>query len=244
MNLFREWRKFLSAIRFLTIWPGGKKREAPLAAWGAYFPLVGTLVGVAAVITASIFRAIFSPAIFPVVAVLSLLIFTRALQTESLANILEGFAVGQTPEERLRVMGESYFGTIGSLSLLGLLLIKVTALANTPPEAWTETLLGAATLSRWTMTYLFLKGPYLAPGKGLGFVGHVKRGDMVFASATAVLVGGLALGVRGLILLLILWAGSTAARAYFRRSLGGITKAVYGAVGEAGETLVLLTSMG
>ena len=244
MDFLREWRRFLSALRFMTLWPGGGKKGAPLAAGAAYFPLVGILVGVAAAITGGIFTALFSPALFGVVAALSLLIFTRAAQAEGLANVLEGLLIGRTPEARLRLMGESHLGSIAALSLLGLLLIKVIALSNIPSGAGLGTLVAAATLSRWTTTYLSYKEPYMAPSGELGFVGQLKGGGLAIATVIAVLVGGLALGLRGLVLLLILWAGSAAARAYFKRSLGGLTRVTYGAIAETAETLVLLTSVG
>jgi adenosylcobinamide-GDP ribazoletransferase len=240
-------KAFLLAIRFLTIIPAGRSAARPdrtqVGASVRYYPLVGLLLG-------GLFWAFFLlvDLFFPLSVSAGLLlafwvIVTGALHLDGLADALDGFYAGKTPQERLRIMKDVHVGTMGLVGLilvLGLKYILLKEILSFPALIpWLAVL---PLVSRWTPVFLGFFFPYARPEGGLGraLVEGSGKKELLAASVTALGFGLViaGVGVLGLLLFCIVW--SLACGWLAARKLKGITGDIMGAVIETSEVWGML----
>ncbi|PZF79116.1 adenosylcobinamide-GDP ribazoletransferase, partial [Jiangella anatolica] len=118
-----------AAVAFLTRLPVGSS-PAPLDRAGAWFPLVGLLVGSVGLGVWWVADGLAGPLVAAVAAVLATVIVTGALHEDGLADTADGLWGGSTRERRLEIMRDSRLGTYGALALAGDLLLRVAVLAT------------------------------------------------------------------------------------------------------------------
>ena len=286
---------FLLAITFLTVIPlrgrkrgggdavrkGGRppdvKGSAPLSDPSSaavaramlWFPVVGCLIGVAA-IAVLLLAAEVLPGMLPeVVAVVFLVGLTGALHLDGLADTFDGVFGGRDRASRLRIMRDSAVGTFGLVAVVCALLLKVVALAALGERDWAShvALTGRglwlietfgrprwaqmAVLAlmpvwgRWVMTLSAGIGPYARAEGGTG-AAFVKGTGLV----ESLLLGLIPLGLTGF---LLGWPGVLAAGAatlaallallWWRARLGGVTGDTMGALGELVEVAFVLSAL-
>ncbi|MCG6533133.1 MAG: adenosylcobinamide-GDP ribazoletransferase [Syntrophales bacterium LBB04] len=241
---------FFLALRFLTVIPLGKRREAnpaSIVAAGKYYPVIGLIIGgIAWVFYYGIFR------FFPIpVSVGLLLIFgvimTGALHLDGLADCLDGFYGGTNREERLAIMKDVHLGTMGVVGLILILGIKYLLLREMMsfPSLWRWIILIPA-VSRWTPVFLAFLFKYARPGGGLGqaLVSGTGKKELFWAtllSWTPILVLS---GFYGWGLIMVTMAWSLLCGWYFFRKVGGITGDTLGAVIESSEVWAMLYIVG
>ncbi len=236
-----------AALRFLTRLPlPARAAEAPDGAvhfGAAAFPLVGLLLGAAAVAGDALAGAL--PASLRNVGILAgWAVVTGGLHYDGLADSLDALG-GRSPEERLRIMRD---GAVGSYAVLGLVLVvaaELSALSLLHDAARWRALLVAPAVGRWTMVLAAFGAPCARPeGLGAGFARSLTAAEV--AAATAITATSLALltGLSGGIAALFAAAAAAGVRRLAAASFGGITGDVLGAAGKLGElvTLGLLAS--
>lgn len=229
-------RRFLGAVQFLTVIPI-RTATAPPGECGAFFPLVGLLIGGAAAglwIAAHVWFSDALAALFPL---LFLIAITGGLHEDGLADIADAIRANRSRERMHEIMKDSRVGAYGVLALVISLLFRWQAIAALRSP---EGLAVACVLSRTTMVALAAISQPAGEGLGADFIRSATRG----AALLAILQGGAAA------LLLVPWAaclllGSQAlvllaARAWFHRRLGGVTGDCFGAAAVVGETLFLI----
>jgi len=235
---------FPLALTFLTVFPWRWSGEASPGDLGRslfWYPFVGALLGLiycgAGILLIRFFLPTASAAILLVLTVL----LTRGLHLDGLADTMDGLGGGRTPEERLTIMKDSRLGAFGGVALVLVLLVKFAFLQEVLSLAQVKSLILFPLISRWGLVLLAGLAPYARPGGGLGqaITEGATRPLIAGATAATVILCFLAGGFPGLIISglagLVIWGLSW----YFRRTLGGITGDVYGAVCEILETLVL-----
>ncbi|GAA5073925.1 adenosylcobinamide-GDP ribazoletransferase [Thermocatellispora tengchongensis] len=157
-------------------------------------PLVGLLLGLisAAVFTAAVFLGT-EPLLATVLALGSLAVLTRGLHLDGLADLADGLGSGKAPREALEVMRRSDIGPFGVMALAFTLLAQAAALAESGPAA-PLALITACVTGRLTLTWACREGVPAARPEGLGAMvaGTVGRGAAL--TATALVLGGAALG--------------------------------------------------
>jgi adenosylcobinamide-GDP ribazoletransferase len=237
-------KKFVTAVQFLTIFTLNKNHEVEkndLAKSMVYFPLVGFALGFILVNADKGLLWMFPHAIVNAMLLVVLVLLTRALHVDGLADTLDGLMGGYDSKSRLHIMKDSRIGTAGVLGIVLLLLVKYLALNNLFSGSKVEALLTAPMLARWSQTLMVYKANYgREEGMGSAFVGHLRGNNMIAAFATAF---GLAVWVNGwgaLYLVTAVLAFTMAARWYLVKKLGGVTGDAIGAVSELNEVLVLL----
>ncbi len=235
---------FPLALTFLTVFPwrwSGEARPGDLARSLFWFPWVGALLGLiywgAGFL---LIRFFLPPAAAGLLLVLTVLL-TRGLHLDGLADTADGLGGGHTPADRLAIMKDSRLGAFGGISLVLVLLLKFAFLQSVLSLAQVRTLVLFPLISRWGLVLLAGLAPYARPGGGLGQAvteGATLRmlaGVTVSTVILSFLAGGfpglIILGLAGLVVYGLSW--------YSRRTLGGITGDVYGAVCEILEALVL-----
>lgn len=245
-------KNFINAVQFLTIVRVSKNHtleEGDLAKSMVYFPLIGFLLGVILVYADKALRLIVLPdPIGNLLLVLVVVLLTRGLHIDGLADTLDGLMGGKCKDSRLAIMKDSRIGTAGVLGILFVLFLKYLCLNSLVNSEKIAALLVAPMLSRWSQTIMVFKGNYgREEGMAKAFVGHLRTSGLAYASIVAIGLTAFVIAqeearaaflICGVILGVVLLTFS--ARWYFARKLGGVTGDVIGAVNELNEVLVLL----
>ncbi|WP_053203747.1 adenosylcobinamide-GDP ribazoletransferase [Jiangella muralis] len=234
-----------AAVGFLTRVPVGAApySGSALDRAGAWFPLVGVVVGSAGLGVWWVADGLAGPLVGAVAAVLATVIVTGALHEDGLADTADGLWGGATRERRLEIMRDSRLGTYGALALAGDLLLRVAVLASVGigsaegfadggSDAFADVarvLLAGHVIGRAAPLVL---AAWLPPartdgqGRRLGRLGVV---DSLVAAATVLVVAVLAAGWWAPVLLAAAAVPVLGLRRAARRRIGGVTGDVLGA---------------
>jgi adenosylcobinamide-GDP ribazoletransferase len=130
-------KSFFSAVSFLTAFPvpsswAGEERH--LSRSVIYYPLVGLLLGCSVAGLDWLMHHVLPNMVVSVITIAVLILFTRALHLDGLADTFDGFLSSRNRNKMLEVMKDSRIGAMGVISIVIILLIKVTALYSLPRE--------------------------------------------------------------------------------------------------------------
>ncbi|CAN5727992.1 MAG: adenosylcobinamide-GDP ribazoletransferase [Ilumatobacteraceae bacterium] len=234
---------FLAAVQFLTRIPVRLRRAPDLAAAVVWFPVVGALVGgVAGVIVAGL-EDFIAPSAAAALGVLAGVLITGAFHEDGLADFADAVAGGSTPERRLEILQDPRHGTYGVAALAGSIVLRilcVAALAPSPAPALAG-LVAAHSLGRGAAVAVMGWAP-LARSDGLGaaYTTRVGPAQAAIGGAVAVALAALATGWWAVPLTVAAALSAVVIVALARRSLGGITGDVLGAIEQVAECAVLV----
>jgi len=240
-------RPFVFAWHFLTAIPLSREHHVPtaqeLAASMAWYPVIGLLIGGGLVITDLVLAKILSSTVVNVLLILLLVLLTRGLHQDGLADTLDGLAGGRTPAERLPIMRDPRVGAIGATGLFLSLLLRYVGLMALPQMLRVPVLLCMPALGRWVMVTVAWSSSYAREEGGLAspFLTHLSWHHVVVSTSilmTALVLEfslsrAVAILAMGAAVVLATWAGC---RTWF----GGITGDTLGATNEVMEILFLL----
>ncbi len=235
-------RSFVAALQLLTIFPWPRRARSAADEIGpavSFFPLVGLLLGLVLVLIDLSLEPIASRALSSVALVSVLAFLTRALHLDGLGDTFDGVGAGGERERILSIMDDSHAGVFGVVAIVLVLLFKIHALESIDHDRW-RALLTAPVLGRWSMTVLGYGSAAAKPGLGSTLLERFELKHFVFATLTALIITAAALRILGILLMIAVAIFSLAAKKYFYRRLGGLTGDTFGAVGELGETAVLI----
>ncbi|MGF1471457.1 MAG: adenosylcobinamide-GDP ribazoletransferase [Rubrobacteraceae bacterium] len=231
------------AIRFLTMFPVPglpPMKEATVARAMVAFPLVGFLIGACGLGAGLLAGWLFGEPVRAAVVVVTWMVVTWGLHLDGLADSADALFSWRPRERKLEIMKDSRIGTMGSLALISTVLLKVVALYSLGPAWWAGALL-APMWGRWSDIYgIFFFPAAREGGMGRNFHDQVRLRDFVFATAGAVLVGGVLLPPWGALAGLGVLATAHLLARWMVRVLGGLTGDTYGALSEVGEIVTLL----
>jgi adenosylcobinamide-GDP ribazoletransferase len=240
-------RPFIFAWHFLTTIPLSRTHHEPtapeLAASMAWYPVVGLLIGGGVAAADKALDIVFATEVVNALVLVVLVLLTRGLHQDGLADTLDGLAGGRTPAERLSIMRDPRIGALGATGLFLSLILRYAGLAALPPELRVPALLCMPAVGRWAMVTLAWTSPYARAEGGLAapFLAHLSWRHI--AVATVVLTIGLTGGFGAVGALLILVVGALVVLVGWyacRRWFGGITGDILGAANETTEILFLL----
>jgi adenosylcobinamide-GDP ribazoletransferase len=240
-------RPFIFAWHFLTTIPLSRTHHEPtapeLAASMAWYPVVGLLIGGGLIGADFGLTAILSPTVVNGLLIVLLVLLTRGLHQDGLADTLDGLAGGRTMAERLSIMRDPHIGAIGATGLFISLILRYAGLMALPHELRLPALLCMPAVGRWTMVTLAYISPYARAEGGLAgpFLTHLSWRQVALSTVIVAvgLAGGFGAVGASLILLagaLLILVGRWACRSWF----GGITGDTLGAANEVSELLFLL----
>lgn len=232
--------EFLIALQFLTLVRLHRSvpfDEATLGRSGAFFPLVGLLLGVTVwALDRSLF-SFFPPSLANVFVVVALAVLTRGLHLDGVADSADGLWGGADPQRRLAIMKDSRLGTFGALALLGVIFMKLRALDVLQSDGRSSALLLSPALGRWACIIMASRGvPAREDGLGALFVRNVQRRELLLASGFTLFTGFCIAGGSTLVLCGVLVGLTVGVTRYCTRRLGGVTGDTLGAVGELVES--------
>jgi cobalamin 5'-phosphate synthase/cobalamin synthase len=185
-------RRFLAALRFLTIAPVPGKAgtaEDDLAGSVPFFPAVGLLLGAVAAAVAVGLSLLAPPMVAAAALVVLLIAFSGGLHLDGLSDTADGFLSSRPRDRVLEIMKDSRVGAMGVIAIVCVLLLKFAALASMPPAAMCLAALLMPLAGRCVMVLPMAMLDYVRP-TGLGSVFHRGRlgGPAVIAMATLVIV--------------------------------------------------------
>jgi adenosylcobinamide-GDP ribazoletransferase len=239
-------RDLLVATAFLTRVPVRVDADARDVGRAArWFPVVGAALGGAGAVVARGLTEIPNvPAPLAALAVVALGAWvTGAIHLDGLADTADGFGGGKTRDDVLRIMRDPRVGSFGALALILIVGIKVAAIAALlERRAAVSVLVVAPALSRWTVVMLAAWLPYARLDGGLGqaVTEHHDRHALLWATASAAVVAGIAAGWSAFVLGALAAAMTFVVGRAARRRIGGVTGDVFGASVELTETIVLI----
>ena len=243
--MFRRWfLQFRLAISFLTILPVRIEgaEESDVAASMAWFPLVGSAMGILLALEDHFLTVLFSQTICSALLVLSIVLLSGAIHLDGLADTADAWGAGGDRDRALEILRDSRLGTFGTIAVFFALALKVLALACVTGKARLFTLVLAMTLARWALVAVSYKIDYLRTvGAGSSMLAREDSANIAKATAFALLPLLTTFSRKAFLACALAVMVTFAMRSFYRRWLGGITGDLIGACGEIVEVMVMLT---
>jgi adenosylcobinamide-GDP ribazoletransferase len=232
------------ALSFLTVFGSASSPNESTLAW---FPFVGTLLGLALGVIWWLAAKAWPPVPTAAVVVVADLVLTGFLHFDGLADAGDGLVAPLSRERRLEVMADPTIGAFGAISVGAVLLLRFAALSGLRPAPLV--LGGLWCASRTSMVVIAEMLPYARPAglvkdflpgsrsalQRAGLLGAVAGGFALAAALVVIERGGRGLAALGAELVAM---GAVALLSW--RRVGGFTGDVLGAAGVVGETIGLL----
>jgi len=234
-------RSLAAALRFLTLIPVPGKygtQPADLRSSVAWFPVVGLLIGLGAMVVAELSNLAGSPILAAALLTVLLPVFSGGLHVDGLADTADGFLSSRTRERTMEIMKDSRIGVMGATAVFCVLLVKFAAFASLGMGDLSRAAFIVPIAGRSAIVLQMALLPYIRKA-GLGAVfGDVRRipeaaWSAVFLGIACFAVGGSALVLAGGAAL-----GAAAGFAFISRArIGGATGDTYGAACELAEAV-------
>ncbi|MEP2784204.1 MAG: adenosylcobinamide-GDP ribazoletransferase [Pseudoruegeria sp.] len=236
----------LTALGLLTRLPiGGDSTHAQErgahAAWS--FPIVGAFIGCCLATVAAVLTWLgHSPLVQASAVLIAQAFLTGAMHEDGLADTVDGFWGGWTPNRRLEIMKDSMIGTYGVLALCFSMLLRwgaLWALCDTGSILWVLIAVGA--MSRAPMVGFMA---WMPTARRTGLSASVGRPDNQTAWIAILLAAGIGLTCLGWIAFsAVFWVtvGSGILASIAHRKINGQTGDVLGASQQISEIILLVT---
>ena len=239
-------RGFLVALQFLTILPLEIKSELKEKDFGRaliYFPVIGALIGLVLALVLLAFD--FLPNLAKIALVLtSSIIITGAMHLDGFADTCDGFFSGKSKEKILSIMHDPHIGTIGTIAVVSLLLLKFSLMASISKDILWKSLIMMAVFSRWIQVLACYLSKYAKEfGKARFFIEYASLKEVIIGGLITVTLLYVLENWKGLFLFIPVLAAAFLLINYIKRRIGGMTGDTIGAVSEIIEVCVLLFSL-
>jgi adenosylcobinamide-GDP ribazoletransferase len=237
-------KSFLAAIRFLTVLPvpaDGPEDVKTLGRSARLFPVIGILAGLAVAALDALLGAVLAPWPGSVLVVLAMVGISGGLHLDGLADTADGFLSSRSRERILEIMRDSRIGSMGVLAIVGVLVLKMAALASVPPGRRWSTLLLMPLAGRTALVLeLSLLSYARSAGLGLAFQTHKTRWDPLVAIGLLAGIGYATAGGRGLLAAAGTVVVTGVVSIWCWRKIGGFTGDTLGAACEISEAVPAL----
>lgn len=237
--------KLLFAFQFLTIFPL-KTAKSPdretISGSAIFFPVVGLILGlILAGLNTILTRFNFDPLLISALVIVFLIFMTGGLHLDGLADSFDALGSFQEKESALKIMRDSHIGTMGVLSLINVILLKIVILSSLEPFTINASIILMSIAGRYCMTFAIKFFPYAREeGKGKDFFAGMNFKKFISATLIALLFSFFIFKIAGTMILLVSAFFTFLFCRWITKKLGGITGDTLGAVNELVELFVLL----
>ena len=120
-----------AATQFLTLIPTGGGHELPLARSAMMFPVIGAAVGLVGALFCFVAAWLgLGPILAAIIGVVAMLVLTKGLHEDGLADLADGLGAHADREGRLAIMRDSRIGAFGAIALIIVIGARVAAIAD------------------------------------------------------------------------------------------------------------------
>lgn len=233
----------LIALQFLTILPvriRGELKDRGIAASLIYFPVVGLFIGLLLAGVSALLSGILPPLLLSVILAGLWLLITGGMHLDGTADTFDALGSGKPRQAMLEIMRDSRIGAFGMAAVVFLILFKVFAL-HSLGSMRTGALIVAPVLGRFSVTLpIFLFSYPRESGKAKAFFDNIRPKTVVIAAITALVIAGIALGVKGVLFFPVICVLAALFSFVLSRTFGGITGDNLGAIIEFTEAVTLI----
>ncbi len=234
----------LLALQFLTSIPVKIKfiKEGDFAKSLVYFPFVGLILGIFLASANNLMIIFcFDEFVLSVIAVVLLIIFTAGLHLDGLADTFDALLSGKPKDKMLEIMRDSHIGVMGVLSLICILLLKISLLYSISAPLKATALILMCVLSRWCMAFSMFLFPYARKeGKAEAFMRGINIKIVILSVVSALTCVFAVWGVKSFFIFGVVSLCSYLTAKAISNKIGGITGDSIGAINELTEIVVLL----
>lgn len=230
-----------AGLAFLTILPiprrwCGKTRDLERSL--VWFPLIGLMIGGLIAGFDLGVNALLPALPASVLTVIAMVAVSGALHLDGLADTADGFLSSRPRERILEIMRDSRVGPMGVFAIVGMLLLKVAAVASLASPVRFGTLLLLPLAGR-TAPVLMMSALGYVREAGLGTVFQRKRNFFapLLALASLAAAGFLAVGTAGLVAAAFSVGVTAIFALWCRAKIGGYTGDTLGAACELAEVV-------
>ena len=249
MNLFDG---LLGAIGFLTTLPAGKTNRFEHLQKRTYlFPLAGALIGIILGAIATILMVLLpgQPGIFSVLMIISIYCFTGFNHLDALSDFGDGITAHGKREKKVRALKDMALGTGGvAFIVLYFLLLFVLIQSLVSVEIGTRfgsgigiSLLVAEVASKHSMITTACLGQPIHQGMGSVIADNTGPGQLLVSLLISALVCTVAMGMAGLVVLVMAMLSSVVVLVISNRHFGGINGDCIGTSNELARLVALGT---
>lgn len=233
-----------AGLAFLTVLPVprrwcGESRDLERSV--VWFPLIGLVIGGLIAGFDAVATALLPVWPASVLTVIAMVAISGALHLDGLADTADGFLSSRPRERILEIMRDSRVGPMGVLAIVGMLVLKVAAVAALAPAARFGTVLLLPLAGRTAPVLLMAALKYVREN-GLG-TAFQRRRDLrapLLALASLAGAGFLAAGVAGLTAAAAVVGVIAVFALWCRAKIGGYTGDTLGAACELAEVVPAL----
>ena len=235
-------KRFLIALQFLTVIPvkiKSKIEEKDLGASLMYFPAVGSLIGLLLAVMSLMVNFLPWPVAIALVLIASIAI-TGAIHIDGFADTCDGFFSSKHREKILEIMRDSRIGTMGTVGIVCLLLLKFNMLISIPKEILWKSLILMVTFARWTQALSCYISDYAREdGKARYFIEYSRGRDFFIGTLFTLCLFLLLIHIKGAILFFVSIFPALLFINFAKRRIGGMTGDTIGAASEIAELTLL-----
>lgn len=249
MNLFDG---LLGAIGFLTTLPAGKTdRFVHLQKRTYLFPVAGVLIGIILGVIATILMVLLpgQPGIFSVLMIISIYFFTGFNHLDALSDFGDGITAHGSREKKVRALKDMALGTGGVAFIVFyflLLFVLIQSLATLEiGTCWGFgigiSLLVAEVASKHSMITTACLGQPIHQGMGSVIADNTGPGQLLVSLLISAAVCTVAMGMAGLVVLVMAMLSSVVVLVISNRHFGGINGDCIGTSNELARLVALGT---
>ncbi len=243
------FKRFILSIQFLTRIPIPLQLdvgEEDFAKSMVFFPVVGVIIGIVMLMGAYCAIWLQYEWMAMIVALLFQVMVTGALHQDGLGDTCDGIFSNKSKERMLEIMRDSRIGTNACIAVFFDLILKAVMLIEIYTDygdEWILVLLVTPVFGKVGIVTAASISHYARREGGLGryFMDGVGFPEWIGSIVFGGVVLYLLLGMKGILFLFLVLAGSFLTAKFLERRIGGLTGDTLGAVNEISEMLFLLS---
>jgi adenosylcobinamide-GDP ribazoletransferase len=233
----------LLALQFLTIIPVKVKNftEKKLIISMIFFPVIGLFIALLLALLNNFFLSIgFSAFTANIILVVSLAVITGGMHLDGLSDTFDAISSAKPKETMLAIMRDSRCGVMGVLSIVCVLLLKISFLSSVNPIDKISAFILMCILGRWSLVFLLFMFPYArSEGKGKIFSEGINLKIFISATIFSLTCAVIFFGLNGFSIMALAVLVAFVFGKFMVNKIEGITGDSLGAVCELVEVTVL-----